>query len=75
MKLLRFNGGVKREPTIEAWFKKKSAQLEPAARKYFTLMRQCGPDVRELMHDGAPTACVESFPQDTRRQKRYNHLR
>ena len=21
-------------------------------------MRQCGSDVRELMHDGAPTACV-----------------
>ncbi|MCC7539257.1 MAG: DUF1801 domain-containing protein [Deltaproteobacteria bacterium] len=21
-------------------------------------MRQCGDDVRELMHDGAPTACV-----------------
>jgi hypothetical protein len=22
-------------------------------------MRQCGPNVRELMHDGCPTVCVE----------------
>ena len=22
-------------------------------------MRQCGDDVRELMHDGSPTACVD----------------
>ena len=22
-------------------------------------MRGCGPDVRELLHDGSPTACVE----------------
>jgi hypothetical protein len=25
-------------------------------------MRQCGADVRELMHDGYPTVCVEDAP-------------
>ena len=25
-------------------------------------MRQCGVDVRELMHDGCPVACVEDAP-------------
>jgi hypothetical protein len=25
-------------------------------------MRQCGADVRELMHDGCPTVCVEDAP-------------
>jgi hypothetical protein len=25
-------------------------------------MRQCGADVRELMHDGCPVACVEDAP-------------
>lgn len=25
-------------------------------------MRACGEDVRELMHDGCPTACVEDAP-------------
>ena len=28
------------------------------AREWFKRMRECGEDVRELMHDGAPTACV-----------------
>ena len=27
-------------------------------QKWFLRMRRCGPDVRELIHDGAPTACV-----------------
>lgn len=25
-------------------------------------MRGCGPDVRELLHDGCPVACVEDAP-------------
>jgi hypothetical protein len=25
-------------------------------------MQRCGPDVRELLHDGFPTACVEDAP-------------
>lgn len=29
------------------------------AREWFEKMRACGDDVRELMHDGAPTACVQ----------------
>lgn len=27
-------------------------------RPWFDLMRDCGVDVRELLHDGCPTACV-----------------
>lgn len=29
------------------------------AQRWFQLMRDCGEDVRELLHDGHPTACVE----------------
>jgi hypothetical protein len=25
-------------------------------------MRQCGDDVRELMHDGCPVACIKDAP-------------
>ena len=32
------------------------------ARVWFAVMRRCGPDVRELMHDGCPTACVQDTP-------------
>lgn len=32
------------------------------AREWFALMRRCGPDIRELMHDGYATICVEDAP-------------
>jgi hypothetical protein len=32
--------------------------LGAIARRWFEVMRQCGDDVRELLHDGHPTACV-----------------
>ena len=28
------------------------------ARRWFEVMRNCGEDVRELLHDGHPTACL-----------------
>jgi hypothetical protein len=33
-------------------------KLRSLAQKWFAQMRQCGDDVRELLHDGRPTACV-----------------
>jgi hypothetical protein len=38
------------------------SELGSMARVWFALMRQCGRGVRELMHDGCPTACVEDAP-------------
>ena len=35
-----------------------SNELAAIARHWFDVMRDCGDDVRELMHDGCPTACV-----------------
>ena len=35
-----------------------SAELGTIARHWFEIMRGCGPDVREVLHDGHPTACV-----------------
>ncbi len=35
-----------------------SGQLAAIARRWFEVMRNCGDDVRELLHDGHPTACV-----------------
>ncbi len=32
--------------------------LGDIAQRWFEVMRGCGRDVRELLHDGAPTACV-----------------
>ncbi len=35
-----------------------SGELGALARRWFDVIRQCGDDVRELLHDGHPTACV-----------------
>jgi hypothetical protein len=35
-----------------------SGELGAIAQRWFAVMRDCGDDVRELLHDGHPTACV-----------------
>src|SRR5881394_1836550 len=56
--LLRFTGAVRRDPCIEAWFSGFADPLRLMTRTWFERMRGCGADVRELLHDGHPTACV-----------------
>jgi hypothetical protein len=56
--LLRFPSSVKCDPAIEAWMHEHSDELGAIARRWFEVMRHCGDDVRELLHDGHPTACV-----------------
>jgi hypothetical protein len=60
--ILRFSGTVKRDSSIDAWFREQAAELGSIAQKWFARMRQCGADVRELMHDGCPVACVADVP-------------
>ena len=57
--ILRFDGGAKRAPAIDTWLHTRSDELRPFAQAWFAQLRRCGDDVRELMHDGCPTACVE----------------
>jgi hypothetical protein len=56
--LFRLNGAVARDPAIDRWLKDHSGELGAIAQKWFTAMRNCGDEVRELMHDGCPTACL-----------------
>jgi hypothetical protein len=56
--ILRFPSAVKHDPAIAAWLGAQRADLRPLAKTWFVRMRQRGEDVRELMHDGCPTACV-----------------
>src|SRR6516162_6090127 len=56
--LFRIFGSVKRDPAIENWIKAHSGELGAIAQRWFEVMRDCGDDVRELLHDGHPTACV-----------------
>ena len=56
--VLRFNGAVKREHAIETWMDQRPGELGAIARRWFDVMRNCGDDVRELLHDGHPTTCI-----------------
>jgi len=65
--ILRLSGGVKLDPAVDIWLtggsvELRSVELRSIAKKWFVQMRQCGDDVRELMHDGCPVACVEDAP-------------
>ncbi|MGB9198657.1 MAG: DUF1801 domain-containing protein [Terriglobales bacterium] len=60
--LLRFNGAVERDPAIDAWMKEHAGELGAIAREWFEVMRGCGDEVRELLHDGCPTACLGDAP-------------
>jgi len=60
--ILRFPEAAEHDPAIDVWLSAPPAELRSIAREWFALMRECGDDVRELMHDGAPTACVGDAP-------------
>jgi hypothetical protein len=62
MNLLRFDGAVERDPRIDEWFAEHAGELGAIAHKWFEVMRKCGDEVRELLHDGAPTACLGDAP-------------
>lgn len=71
--LFRLSGAAGHDPAIDAWFSREvrldrgvdawlcepADELRAIARNWFREMRGCGPDVRELIHDGCPVACVE----------------
>jgi hypothetical protein len=60
--LLRFNGAVERDPAIDAWMKEHRGELGAIAEEWFEVMRKCGDEVRELLHDGCPVACLGDAP-------------
>ena len=60
--LLRFKGAVERDPAIDAWIKEHPGELGAIAHQWFEAMRRCGDEVRELMHDGCPVACLGDAP-------------
>lgn len=56
--LFRFPTAVTRDPEIDRWLQARPDELGAIAARWFGVLRACGPDVRELLHDGHPTACV-----------------
>ena len=60
--IFRLSGGVRQDPAVESWLTDGRIELRSTAHHWFQQMRLCGDDVRELMHDGCPTACVADAP-------------
>jgi hypothetical protein len=57
--LMRFPSAARCDPGVDAWFLTPDHALRWMVQPWFAAMRACGPDVRELVHDGCPTACVQ----------------
>ena len=60
--LLRLNGTAEHDPAIEAWLASQHGELGELARCWFAVMRGCGDEVREVLHDGCPVACLGDVP-------------
>jgi hypothetical protein len=60
--ILRFNGAKEGDPAIDAWMEEHAGELGAIALRWFELMRNCGDEVRELLHDGCPVACLGDAP-------------
>ena len=56
--LFHFPEAVRRDPAVETWMVEHDGALGDLARDWFDVIRNCGDNVRELLHDGHPTACV-----------------
>ena len=42
--------------------KEHAGELGAIAQQWFGVMRECGDEVRELLHDGCPVACLGDAP-------------
>jgi hypothetical protein len=60
--ILRLRAGRRRDPAVDLWLDAQPVALGTIARRWFDQMRKSGRDVRELLHDGCPVACVEDAP-------------
>ena len=56
--LFRLSGAVRRDPEVDAWFAAPDHEMRRLVEPWFARLRTCGADVRELMADDRPTACV-----------------
>ena len=57
-RLFQFSTVRTHDPAIETWMRAQPDASAAIARQWFEVMRECGDDVREILHDGHPTACV-----------------
>lgn len=57
-RLFELSNTARRDPAIVRWMQEQPEELAAIAQRWFDVMRGCGDDVREVIHDDQPTACV-----------------
>ena len=57
-RLFLFPAAARHDPAVAGWFEACPGELGALARHWFDVLRASGDDVRELLHDGQPTACA-----------------
>lgn len=60
--LFRLDATLVRDPMIDEWLERQPGSLGEMARVWFAAMRECGDEVRELLHDKHPIACYGTVP-------------
>jgi len=60
--ILRFDSTAEHDPAIDTWFTEHPGELGAIAHHWWERMRNCGDEVRELLHDGCPVACLGDAP-------------
>jgi len=56
--LFLFPEASRLHPDVEAWMLDLTGELGEITREWHGVMKSCGADVLELLHDGHPTVCV-----------------
>lgn len=56
--LFVFASALAQHPDVQWWNSEHTDELGKIAQHWFAVMHACGGDVRELLHDGYPTACI-----------------
>ena len=56
--LMRFSNSLQHSIDVDEWLSAEPYELVSIAHKWFSKMRNCGTDVKELIHDGCPVACI-----------------
>ncbi len=57
--LFRFPNTLRHDPDVTAWLNDQYGELGALAQHWFDIIRNCGAEVHELLHDNHPTACVD----------------
>lgn len=61
-KILRYTAKDIQDISMAAWLEKKPEELRPIATKWFNVIKNCGPDVKDIFHDNYPMGCVDNAP-------------